>query len=280
MQVKEEVKFIELCRDTTFKYFLKNEDTRNWMFDIIKRKSGIDLKEYKQIDNESNTGNRMKDYRMDSVFEKGNTVVIVEMENSSKESETIKNYRYLYRTEGRKLTSGENYSKTRTILILFNNFRNKKDKNLLDAHYTFNDPINHLVIEDIESYEIYLPNYQKSCYDKYDEIERRLVLFNLSSYEEMESITKEALDLKIIKELRNLGMDEVFLTEYEKEKVQEKLVNSAFLEGKNEGISQGEKNKQIEIAKTMLLKGLNDKVISECTDLSIAEIEKIKLQGE
>ena len=173
------------------------------------------------------------------------------------------------------MISGEDYSKTRTILILFNNFRNKKDKNLLDAHYTFNDPINHLVIEDIESYEIYLPNYQKSCYDKYDEIERRLVLFNLRSYEEMESITKEAFDLKIIKELRNLGMDEVFLTEYEKEKVQEKLVNSAFLEGKEEGITQGEKTKQIEIAAKLLNMNIPLEQIIEATGLTTNEIQKI-----
>lgn len=245
-----ETEFISLCSDTTFKYLLKEEDTRKWIFDIIKRKTGINLNYYQIIDNENNVGNHIKDYRMDLVFEKGNTVVIVEMTNSDKEADYIKNY---------------------------------QNKNLLDAHFTLNDPINHLLIEDIESYEIYLPNYEKKCYDKYDEMERRLVLFNARSFEEMEDITKDSFDLKIIKELRNLSMDEVFLTEYEKEKVQEKLVNSAFQEGINkgmeqgieQGIEQGAKKEKIEIVKSMLANSIDIKVISACTGLTIEEINRL-----
>ena len=56
------------------------------------------MNEFQIIDNESNTGNNIKDYRMDLVFEKGNTVVIVEITNSDKEADTVKNYQYLYRT--------------------------------------------------------------------------------------------------------------------------------------------------------------------------------------
>lgn len=275
--------FVSLCSDTTFKYLLKEEDTRKWIFDIIKRKTGINLNYYQIIDNENNVGNHIKDYRMDLVFEKGNTVVIVEMTNSDKEADYIKNYQYLYRTEARRFTSGEKYSRKRTILILFNHFKNHQNKNLLDAHFTLNDPINHLLIEDIESYEIYLPNYEKKCYDKYDEMERRLVLFNSRSFEEMEDITKDSFDLKIIKELRNLSMDEVFLTEYEKEKVQEKLVNSAFQEGINkgmeqgieQGIEQGVKKEKIEIVKSMLANSIDIKVISACTGLTIEEINRL-----
>lgn len=48
------------------------------------------------IDNELNTGNRIKDYRMDLVFEQENIVVIVKMTNSDKDTDYIKNYQYLY----------------------------------------------------------------------------------------------------------------------------------------------------------------------------------------
>lgn len=46
----------------------------------------------------------------------------------------------------------------------------------------------------------------------------------------------------------------MFLTEYEKEKVQEKLVNSAYQEGMGQGIQQGEEHKQLEIAKLLFEK--------------------------
>ncbi len=264
--------FISLCSDTTFKYFMKNEDTRKWILEIIYRKTGIDLSQFTMINNELNTGSHIKDYRMDLVFEKGDMVVIVGMTNSNKESDTIKNYQYLYRTEARRFTMGEKYTPKRTILILFNQFKNHKDKNLLDAHFTFNDPINSLLIEGIESYEFYLPNYREECYDKYDEIERRLVLFNASGFEEMEHITKDSLDLKIIKELRSLSMDEVFLTEYEKERVQEKLVNSAYDEGVRDGIEQGME----QVAKNLLGEDIPIEVIAKVTGLSKEQIEKLK----
>lgn len=64
--------------------------------------------------------------------------------------------------------TGEKYTKQKTILILFNHFRHFQNKNLLDAHFTFNDQKNHLFINNIESYEIHLPNYKKTRYDNYD----------------------------------------------------------------------------------------------------------------
>ena len=262
---KDNNHFISLCSDTTFKYLLKKEETRNWFFEIIERKTGIDLNEFQIIDNESNTGNKIKDYRMDLVFEKDNTVVIVEMTNSDKEADTVKNYQYLYRTQSRRFMAGEEYKEKRTILILLNHFKNLENPNLLDAHFTFNDRDNHLLIKDIESFEIYLPNYKKTCYDEYNEIGRRLVLFNASSFEEMESITHDSSDLEIIKELRNLSMDEVFLTEYEKERIQEKLVNSAYKEGV--------RDRNIEIAKKMLEKGMDEETIFECTGLRVEELQ-------
>ena len=275
MENKKET-FVSLCSDTTFKYLLKKEETRNWIFEIIKSKTNIDLNEFKMIDNELNTGNGIKDYRMDLVFEKDNLIVILEMNNQRTESSNIKSYQYLYKIESSRFMVGEEYTEKRTILILFNNFKNPKSPNLLDAHFTFNDQENQLLIEDIESYEFYLPNYKRTCYDRYDEIGRRLVLFTAKSFEEIESITQNSFDLEIIKELRNLSMDGIFLTAYEKEKVQQKLVNSAYKEGLNKGIEkgieQGNKESKIEIAKRMLEKGINEKIIFECTGLNMNDI--------
>ncbi|MCI8588769.1 MAG: hypothetical protein HFG40_03875 [Bacilli bacterium] len=47
-----DLEFVSLCSDTTFKYFLKKEDTRNWIYEIIFRKTGIDLSEFQSVDNE------------------------------------------------------------------------------------------------------------------------------------------------------------------------------------------------------------------------------------
>ena len=60
--------------------------------------------------------------------------------------------------------------------------------------------------------------------------------------------------------------------EEEMEKLQNTLVNNA----REQGLEQGSKEKQMEIAKNMLNKGTDIKYISEVTNLSEEEIENLK----
>ena len=66
---------------------------------IIKEKFNLDLEGFKLRDNELNTGNIIKDYRMDLILEKDNTVVIIEMNQDYYDFLQVKNYSYLYRTQ-------------------------------------------------------------------------------------------------------------------------------------------------------------------------------------
>ncbi len=45
-----EKEFISLTSDTTFKYLYKNNETRLWIDNIIKKKFGLDLSNYKLSD--------------------------------------------------------------------------------------------------------------------------------------------------------------------------------------------------------------------------------------
>ncbi len=108
-------------------------------------------------------------------------------------------------------------------------------------------------------------------------MDKRLRLFSCQSYEEMYKIVDEDdPNYFIIKELERLGMNNKFIDEYDREFVQKKLMNSIKDEGYNEGIIEGEKLKQTEIAKKMLEMNVDISFISECTSLSIVEIEKLK----
>lgn len=271
---EKELRFISLGMDTTFKYLYKNERTRPWMNRIIKEKFGLDLSEFRLIDNELNTGNKIKDYRLDLNLQKGNTVVILEMNDSYYQFLETKSYQYLYRIAGKRFESGEKYKNTQTKLVLLNQFRNPKMKELKIGNYMFMDPVTNLVIEDIESYEIYLPNFKNPCYDN-NEIDVSLSLFSASSYENMRKLTKNKEDLIIIEELEKLAMDEKFLFEYDHEIARKKTENSIRAEGYEDGIEQGEKNKQIEIAKKLLTMNIALEQIMEATDLSREEIKNL-----
>lgn len=198
--IKEDLRFISLCSDTTFKYLYKNPKTRNWLNDIIKAKFNLDLSDYTLVDNELNTGNLVKDYKMDLTLKKDNTIVIIEMNQYYYEFLQIKNYSYLYRIAGKRFETGEKYSDKQTKLILFNNFKNLKDPMNKTDNYIFMDPVTKLVIEDIESFEIYLPNFNKACYDN-NEVDVSLALFSATSYVSMRKLTKNPKDLEVIKEL-------------------------------------------------------------------------------
>ena len=280
----KEPRFIKLIYDTTLKYFYKNEKYRPWFDNIIKKKFGIDLTGYEIVDNELNTGNIRKDYRLDIRLKKDDVNVIIEANSDYYKFLDNKNYQYLYRVAGNMYDSGENYSNKQAKLVLFNNYKSSKIEELKTANYKLRDIGNNLEIEDIESYEIYLPNFKEMCYHKANEEDVSLSLFTCSSYEEMKRKTNNQKDLEIIKELERLAMDEKFIFDYDSEAVKRKTENSIRLEaredgyneGHQEGLEQGRNEKSIEIAKNLIASGINVEIISKSTGLTISEIENLK----
>lgn len=265
--------FVSLLSDTTFKYLYKNIDTRSWLQTIIKEVFLLDITDYQLTDNESNTGNKVKDYRMDLKLVNGKNTIIIEMNKEYYEFIDSKNYQYLYREAGSLYDTGEDYQDRKTKLISFNNYRNKKIPSLKMGSYVFIDPKTKLRIEDIESYEIYLPNYKKVCYDS-SELEVSLSLFSADSFDKMRKLTNNPRDIKIIEELERLAMDEEFKLHYNAEAVKRKTENSIKKESYQHGLEDGSKQEKLEIAQAMLNEKLDMQLISRATGLSVEEIEK------
>ena len=115
------------------------------------------------------------------------------------------------------------------------------------------------------------------CYHRSNEIDKRLRLFSCTSYEEMYDIVdKDDPNYFIIEELRRLGMNNKFVDEYDYEFVQKKLMNSIKDEGYENGKQDGKNEEKLEIAKKMLEKKSDIDFISECTGISIEEINSLK----
>ena len=274
--------FVSLLSDTTFKYLYKNIDTRSWLQTIIKEVFLLDITDYQLTDNESNTGNKVKDYRMDLKLVNGKNTIIIEMNKEYYEFIDSKNYQYLYREAGSLYDTGEDYQDRKTKLISFNNYRNKKIPSLKMGSYVFVDPKTKLRIEDIESYEIYLPNYKKVCYDS-SELEVSLSLFSADSFDKMRKLTNNPRDIKIIEELERLAMDEEFKLHYNAEAVKRKTENSIKKEsyrhgledGITQGIEEGSKKEKLEIAQAMLNDGDGIDKVFRITGLTVEELEKL-----
>lgn len=271
-----------LMNDTVIKYFLKSKTYRNWIYEIIKVKSGIDLNNYELYDNELNTGNHLKDYRTDCflVDKKTKTKrVIIESNNSNEGGAALlKAYEYLFRVQGNSYLEGEEYAPKHTTLILFNNFLNPKEPTVKFSNYMLMDPINLLVRKDIDSFEFYLPLYHKVCYDEIeDEIEKRLYLMGVKNVKEFDNLNLKDDNLKIIKEYERLQKeDPMFIKEYEREIVEKKTRNTIEHAAERRGLLEGAKQANIETAKKMLEINIPIEQIVKCTGLDIKKIQKLK----
>ena len=267
--------FVDLKSDTTFKYLFKTDKGRLWFIDLILHTTGIDLSEYELYDNELNSGNNKKDYRLDLLLKNKSDFVVVEMNNSSK-NQSIKARYYLYRVAGKKFLEGEKYEEANNKLVMFNNYLNEEIENLRIANYTLIDKDNNLELKELTISEIYLPNYKDICYDKANKTEKKLWLFNCESFEEMNSKNLNQEDKWIVEELERLAMDDKFIDDYDAEKVNKMMMKTEFDQGIEQGHIEGHNEATIEIAKEMIKENITVEQISKITKLSIDEIQKLK----
>ena len=208
---------------------------------------------------------------MDLTLAKDNTIVIIEMNQDYYEFLKVKNYSYLYRIAGKRFSTGEKYTSKPTKLVLFNFFKNPKDPMNKTGNYIFMDPKTNLLIDDIESFEIYLPNFKKACYDN-NEVDVSLSLFSASSYDNMRKLTNNPRDLEIIEKLEKLAMDEKFIYAYDAE-LERKMTENSI---RSESYEQGIQESKTEIAKNLLKLNLSLEEIAKATGLSLDVINGLR----
>lgn len=122
--MSKNIEFMSPLYDTTFKALWKYDDSRKWLIKLIKYITDIDLNEYTQSDQELNTGNRLKDYRMDIYFTKKDDPTIgvnIEMYKEFTESSIYKSHSYIFRILNFKHSIYKNYSLKRVVQVNFNN---------------------------------------------------------------------------------------------------------------------------------------------------------------
>ena len=281
-----EKKFISLLSDTTFKHFFKIEDYKEFFNTIIKPIINMDIKDFKLYDAELNSGNEKRDYRLDIllVSDLVDLVISIEMNQFPSEETKYKDRLYVYSLLAKSLNSGEDIKKKKVIQI---NFNKEKHPYVSKGSFYLMDKETNREIKDFEIYEVYLENYKGIRYNGDNKEEAYLSLFTANSYEELREIAgddKEAL--KIVDELERLGLDDKFGLAYDNEIMQKKMINTArnwgYDDGKADGLEEGAKAKEIEIAKNLLNIGTPKEDIIKVTGLSEDEINNLleKLKKE
>ena len=125
---------------------------------------------------------------------------------------------------------------------------------------------------------------KKICYTKSDKLARWCMVFLSKTEKELREalggdlMEKEAKE-KVIDEVNRYSTDEEVIQIYTKYSKDEMERNTFIEDARREGIIEGEKRRNIEIAKTMLKDNLPLDNISKYTKLSIEEIKNLKLDN-
>ena len=263
-------RFIPLLSDTAAKFLIKDENYRWFYEEIIKYKTGINLEGYKLIDNELNTGNKVKDYRTDLIFEKGKRLVNLELNQYVYKYTLAKNRYYALRLAGNGYLAGEDYVYKNVIQINLNNkiiHDGSKEESQLE--YELQDQKYNLVLKEVKILEIYLLNYKGIVYNKTNKYDTYISMLTAETFEEMEKIVGDLEEgRKIMDKLKELGLDDKYGALYDAEVVHKKEINSARREGKIEG----KKETTTSIAKTMLKAGESVNKVMDYTGLKKKDI--------
>ena len=276
----KEKEFFTLLSDTTFKRMFKDEDSRFFYEKLIKYYSKLDLEGYELYDNEINSGNVARDYRLDILLKKDRDFIIIEMNKDVSERVLIKNRMYLFSIAGGGLEKGEDFVKMKTVLINFNNSLYKIKPDAINVDYTLRNEKYNDVIDDIKIHNIYLESLKNVRYNGSNEEETFMAMMVADSYEEMREIANGCEEaLYIVDKLERLNEDDKFRTDYNVELVRRKEINSARLDGydagKAEGLEAGAKAEKISIAKNLLNIGTSKEDIIKVTGLSEEEINNL-----
>ena len=256
--------------DTTAKALVKDDHYKWFYEDFIKFTTGIDLKPYTAIDNELNTGNKVKDYRADTIFLYKNNLVNLEFNQFVYDHTMIKNIKYALRLAGNGYLQGEQYYHRYVTQINLNNkIKSDKVKKWNEKDYKLEDYKSKAYLKDVRIITIDLGEYKGIIYDGTNKYETYLSMLTAESYEEMERIVGDLKEGKIIMEkLKELGLDDEFGAYYDAEIVHRKEINSARSDGRKEGANNEKKS----IAKNLLKMNLSVKDIMKATGLSKKQI--------
>jgi len=152
-----------------------------------------------------------------------------------------------------------------------------EDSELINEYKLIDGNTKKEYIDNFIIYEFNLDKLKEVCYNM-DEFKKYKILVSLICDDmELHDICKgdkllEKLERKVI----DMNKDPEFIEFMSEEEEMEKLQNTLMENAREEGIEQGSKEKQTEIAKNMLAKGTDIEYISEVTYLSKEEIENLK----
>ena len=249
------MRLLELTSDTVFKAFMMSEKTNKYKARLIHLITNIPEDEllHATYTSEELPVNNKKDkiYKTDIIVRVNKHIVNIEMNKDYYEGLIIKNGTYTNKLGSEKYEKGQNYLETEQIIqINIDNFHKYKGNKLIYEFMMREKETGEIETNLLKSYHIDLSYLDNIRYNESNELERICLLFKENNKEIQTILRRDNIMDEAYEELERLSSDEKIIGLYDAEKVEQKILNtrleSARLEGIEQGKSEGEKNKSME----------------------------------
>ena len=277
--------FYTARNDKVFKTIMADEDNKKMLIKFLERILDKKIEELTYLKNELTINYPLEKRKTVDVLVKTEDLYIhLELNNGYNDYLHMRNFCYFTNIYSKKTKAGRNYNLKEVFIQINFTYKNiiksrldknkvLEDKELLRIYKVMDKDLK-TYIENLEIWEFNMDRIMQIWYDNNEsEIEKYKHLIMLdSSLDELEKLSKgDDLVEEFKEEIKELNENETYTSWLTPEEDAEFILNTE----KSISYEQGEKNKQIEIAKEMKKEGIELSLISKVTHLSINEINNL-----
>ncbi len=307
--ILNEDKVITMMSDEVFKNVLQDRSCEDYLIDILEGITKINKEYIKRnlvFKNSELTKEEIEEKGKitDLLIELQSNIINLEMNKYYYEGIFNKNDRYVTKIKEGMISKKEKFGEEKKVIqINFNNFDMfderviikfemiDKERGLIRSEY--------MRVTDTEIYYINLKRVRQKYYNKEEltKLEKELLIMTTDNKKELEEISRgykemESVAKKISKLSKEEEMQGIYLKEEQEAFIRDQIRAYAMADGRKEGRKEGREegrkeghkkgfeegtlNKQKEIVKNLLKEGVDIKIISTSTGLSVEEIEKLR----
>lgn len=275
--MKEEKKFYTAKYDRVFKTILCDEDNKSLLEEFLSRLLNKKVEFIEFLRNELPVNTTLEKVKtVDVLVKVDNEYTHIEINGCYPSYLHIRNFIYFSTLYSKKVQRGEEYDLVTKFLHLDLTYGMNSDKDYISYYIQSNDKEKYL--KNIEIIEYNMDKIISYWYNKNIQkvnLYKHLIMLDLET-DGLKNLSKGDDFVKDFKDkIVKLNETETFQSAMTYEQDQKLILNTEKHISFNEGLEKGLKEKQLEIAKSLLKENILVETISKCTGLSIDEINNL-----
>ena len=205
-----------------------------------------------------------------------------------------RNLDYMFRLHGGGMKIGDEDNYESCLQINVNNFAFEGKTEVLDEYMIVNlNNVDEIYTNKVHIINIYLPNIRKKDYNSLKDYEKLLLIFNEEDDEVLDMLSEgDDIMKEYIEDSKNASEQDEVIGMYDKElndemlkraeirENREEAYNEGLESGREEGREEGSLESKRETALKMIQNNLSFDLITECTGLSLEELNVLKKEIE